>query len=352
MYDCYLSQFECLSRLLNNREEILSGFADYYREINPDRLYLVGSGTSFHACSAAAYYMETILGLEITVAAATDMKKPFGKRPLVIAVSQTGLSTNTRDMVARLVSSGTPVITLTDPKITPVSSAAGFPVLLQADDEKIGPKTRGYMATVLTLYLMALEAGNLDRERYDSEIADFRTVVEMGRRYLESCAAFFEKYKENLSKARSYIFAGKSAAGKVSMECALKIMETVCCPAMGYEYEEFLHGPAFSADENLALFLFLSDDEDKERMLKSRDIISQATENCYIISHDVNVQGDKILYLPTARPAVMSPFTDVLPAQLISSVLPDIIGRSRHPAVRDFLNDMGTKAKNNSCNLM
>jgi glucoselysine-6-phosphate deglycase len=345
MYDCYLSQFDCLARLLESRESLLSGFADYYAGVNPDRLYLVGSGTSFHACSAAAYYMEGLLGIEITVAAATAMTKPYGKRPLVIAVSQSGLSTNTRDMVGRLVSLGVPVISLTDPKITPVSSAADFPILLQADNEKIGPKTRGYMATVLTLYLMALEVSKIERERYDSEIAELRAVIGMGPRYLEACGSFFENHREELSKARSYMFAGKGAAGKAAAECALKILETVCYPAMGYEYEEFLHGPAFSADERLALFLFLCDDEDKERMLKSSELVGNATENSYIISHDESVQGDKILFLPTACPDVMSPFTDVLIGQLISSVLPETIGRGRHPAVKDFLSDMDTKVK-------
>jgi glucoselysine-6-phosphate deglycase len=343
MYDCYLSQFDCLARLLESREALLSGFADYYAGVNPDRLYLAGSGTSYHACSAAAYYMEELLGIEITVCTAADMKKPHGARPLVIAVSQTGLSTNTQEMVRRLTSSGVPVVTLTDPKITPVSSAAGFPVLLQADDEKPGPKTRGYMATVLTLYLMALEVGC--RERRGAEIADFRTMIGMGPRYLESCAGFFKTHREALSKARSYIFAGKGAAGKVAAESALKILETVCYPAMGYEYEEFLHGPAFCADENLALFLFLSDDEDKGRMLKTSELIGQATENSYIISHDKSIDGGKVLCLPACRTGVMSPFTDVLIAQLISSVLPEVIGRGRHPAVKDILNVMDTKVK-------
>jgi len=345
MYDCYQSQFDCLTRLLENRETVLSGFADYYAGVNPDRLYLVGSGTSFHACSAAAHYMENILGIEVTVCAATVMKKAHGKRPLVIAVSQTGLSTNTRGMVGRLVAAGVPVITLTDPKITPVSEVASFSVLLQADDEKIGPKTRGYMAAVLTLYLMALEVSALEQKKYDAEIADFRAVIEMGVKYLENCAGFFENHKEKLSKAHSYIFAGKDAAGKVAAECALKILETVCYPAMGYEYEEFLHGPAFCANENLALFLFLSDDVDKERMLKSSEMVGQATENSYIISHDTGIQGCNVLCLPTTRPDAMSPFTDVLIAQLISSLLPDIIDRGRHTAVKDILSAMDTKVK-------
>ena len=126
MYDCYMSQFHCLSRLMDNRKELLSGFEEFLAKTNPDRIYLVGSGTSFNACAAAAKYMEHQLKLEIFVAPPTTLPPIRGERPLVIAVSQSGKSTNTRNVVKQLVSNGIPVVTLTDPKNTPVSNEASF----------------------------------------------------------------------------------------------------------------------------------------------------------------------------------------------------------------------------------
>ena len=350
MYDCYLSQFDCIGRVLSNRETLMAGFSDYFAKVNPDRIYLVGSGTSFNACAAAVVYMENFTGLEITVSPPSTFKKQLNcKRPLVIAVSQSGRSTNTQDMVKTLVAAGTPVVTLTDPKDTPVSSVGSFPMLLQADDEKIGPKTRGYMATILTLYLMSLEMGKakggISQSDCDKEIAKFQTMIDTGKAYLESCGSFYEKYEQQLFKAKAYMFVGKGAAGKVAEECALKVLETVCCPAMGYEYEEFLHGPACCTTSELAVFLFLSDDADKERMLKTAKIISKATDNCYIVSHEEGLKGDKVLCLPCPDPEIMSPFTDILIGQLISSVVPEKLGISRHSAVKDIFNEMDTKVK-------
>ena len=348
MYDCYLSQFDCLSRLLNNRKTLMKGFADYFTQINPSRIYLVGSGTSFNACSAASFYMEKFTNLEVTVNPPTTLKNLRGERPLVIAVSQSGKSTNTQSMVKTLVAGGVPVVTLTDPKNTPVSDVGSFPVLLQADNEQIGPKTRGYMATVLTLYLMALEIGKakngLSEEDYDKEMGQFLTMISSGRSYFESTDNFYKKHEQNLFKAKAYMFVGKNAAGKVAEECALKVLETVCCPAMGYEYEEFLHGPACCTTKDLSVFLFLSNDADKQRMLKTAEIIRKATENCYIISHEES-DLDRAFCLPCSNPEVMSPFTDVLIAQLISSIVPEKLGISRHSAVKDIFNEMDTKVK-------
>jgi len=293
--------------------------------------------------------MEDIAKLEITATPPTNLKNLYGERPLVIAVSQSGRSTNTQDMVSTLVNAGIPVVTLTDPKLTPVSEKGSFPVWLQANDEKIGPKTRGYMATILTLYLMALEIGkakgHMTKACYDKEISKFSNMIEAGKGYMASCDSFYKKHEDQLFKAKYYMFVGKGTAGKVAEESALKVLETVCCPAMGYEYEEFLHGPACCATGDLAVFLYLCNDADKSRMLKTAGILDKATQNCYIISHEEDVQGDKVLYLPCASPETMSPFTDILIAQLISAVVPEKLGISRHAAVHDIFNDMDTKVK-------
>jgi glucoselysine-6-phosphate deglycase len=139
---------------------------------------------------------------------------------------------------------------------------------------------------------------------------------------------------------------GKGVSAKVALEDALKVLETLCYPAIGYEFEEFLHGPACCTDEGLVLFQFLAPGEDAARMLRAADIIGAATKNCYIVSHDPSVRGDKVLYLPTPDPVYLSPFTDILFGQLISAVLTQDMGRQRHPAVKDFYAKMGTKVPN------
>jgi glucoselysine-6-phosphate deglycase len=236
---------------------------------------------------------------------------------------------------------------LTDPKDTPVSGGADLPLRLYAEDEQIGPKTRGYMATVLTLYLMALETGlklgSIDRGLYERKISAITDAISRGGEYLSACQAFYDANFEDMKSMKNIIFTGKGVPAKVALEDALKVLETLCYPSMGYEYEEFLHGPACCADENLGLFLFLSNDGDKERMLRTVEMIKGASKNCYIVSHDPNVRGEKILYLPSQDPVLCSPFTDILFGQLISAKLTEALGRKRHPAIKDIFTSMGTK---------
>lgn len=347
MYDCYLSQFECMKKIMENRTDILTGFAEIYKEADPDRLYLVGSGTSYHACCAAAYFLEELLEKEVSVVAPTCAEHIYGKKPFIIAVSQGGRSTNTVAAVKNMRRMGHPVVTLTDPADTPVGKAGSLPLLLPANMELVGPKTRGYTATVLTLYLMALDAakitGKISEAHFAAYMRALENMTEQGEEWFGRCQIFYDRNREDLKAATHYLFAGKGVRGKVAQEDALKILETLCFPANGYEYEEFLHGPACSTDEGLAVFLYLSHDKDDARMQRTVDIIGGASKNCYMISHTASMEGDKVLYLPGSEAEYISPFSDILMGQLIAARLPEEIGRERHPAIKNIFQDMGTK---------
>lgn len=346
MYDCYLSQFSCMKNLLANKEAF-KDFAAFYTRCNPDRVYLLGSGTSYNACAAVASFMAKALQVEVTPIVPSTLEALYGENPLVIAVSQSGRSTNTIAAIQKYKGDGVPVVTLTDPRQTPVSKAGTLAVHLAAEQETVGPRTRGYSATVLTLHLMALEAGlalkRLNQAIYNQAVKCYNEIINNGAAYYAACQDFYDAHFDNLKKAKKYIFSGKGVNAKVAAESALKVLETLCYPALGYEYEEFLHGPACCADEELALFLYLSNDDDKERMLKTADIISTITPNCYIITGDSDVHRDNVLLLPSKSPDDFTVFANILFGQLISAKLTEDLNRTRHPGVKDIFSNMGTK---------
>ena len=127
MHDCYRSQFSCMGHILAHKDELLKRFVEFYASNQPDRIYLLGSGTSYTACATAAPYMERILKVEVTPIIPSSFGSLFGKTPLVIAVSQSGRSTNTISAIEKLKEAGAQVVTLTDPRETPVGNA-GTPV--------------------------------------------------------------------------------------------------------------------------------------------------------------------------------------------------------------------------------
>jgi glucoselysine-6-phosphate deglycase len=347
MYDYYLSQPEYMKSILAKRDAYLGKFSSFYAGIQPDRIYLCGSGTSFHACNSSLEYMETLLGQEITVISPGSLKSLCGKKPLVIAVSQGGRSTNTLAAMDICRKKGIPVAALTQSASTPVAHAADCALILGVDDETAGPKTRGYTGTVLSLYLMALtaafETGAAGKNIYDKRLNDLITIADMGETNQKLCRDFFDRFTEPLKRANNYMFAGKGVSAKVAGEMALKEQETLCYPASGYEFEEYLHGPACCTDEGTALFLFPSGDADDGRMRRLSEIVSTATDNVYFITFDGHIQGERVLCLQTSDRYFMPPFSSIFFAQLLSALMPEICGRGRHAAVKNIFATMDTK---------
>jgi glucoselysine-6-phosphate deglycase len=338
MYDYYLSQSEYIKRILANREAYLGDFVPFYEKLKPDRIYLCGSGTSYHACTSAKDYVEMILGIETTVVSPSSLGKLYGKNPLVIAVSQGGRSTNTVAVMDALKKKNIPVATLTWNIDTPVGKAGDCPLTLGVDDETAGPKTRGYTGTVMSLYVMALMAahktGAINEQDYESRFKDLNTIADMGEDNQKASKDFLDRHVDTLKKANDYMFVGKGVCAKVAGEMALKEQETLCYPANSYEFEEYLHGVACCITEGTALFLFPQGDEDDARMKRLGEIAGEVTKNVYFVTFDDTWQGENILRLQTSDVHYMAPFSSIFFAQLLSSLMPEICGRGRHPSVQ------------------
>ena len=90
-------QPSALKRLTDNRKKISERFVKTFKEVNPDRIYLFGSGTSLNAANLAAPFMQKILNTEVSCFAASQITEAeiFSDNPMFCAVSQGGTSSNT-----------------------------------------------------------------------------------------------------------------------------------------------------------------------------------------------------------------------------------------------------------------
>jgi glucoselysine-6-phosphate deglycase len=347
MYEYYRSQPACMKQILNDRETRVGAFAAFYARRKPDRLYLLGTGSSLNACRAAQDYITETLRVEVSTVTPNSLPDIRGVRPMVLAVSQGGKSTNTLACLGHLREKGCSIVTFTAGLDVPVARMADCAIDIGVGDETVGPKTRGYTGTVLCLYLAAIEAGRsgalLTKEICARELDLLAETIGYGEENLERCEEFYRRHLSALKKANHYLFVGKGCAASVGAEDALKVLETLCYPSAGYEFEEYLHGPACCTSEGTALFLFLSDDEDDKRMQKLAAITSRATDNCYIIDRTSRMEGDKVLRLRAGNSRHMSPFVDIYFGQLVSALLTQELGRFRHEAVREIFADMDTK---------
>ena len=123
----YISQQSAVWKaLLDKRESLTAPFA--VLEPKPDRVILIGSGSSHYAALMARPVLEQAFGVEVSCFVPSQEEQLIRCRaahPLYIAVSQSGISTNTYTLIRSLRAQGYPVVALTEHLDSPVGGVAG-----------------------------------------------------------------------------------------------------------------------------------------------------------------------------------------------------------------------------------
>lgn len=330
MYHYIFEQQEALRHILQERKACTADFAKLCAEQTPDRIYLIASGTSLNGALAAAPFMQEILGLEVSAHAPSLLPKIRGERPLIVFISQGGHSTNTLRAIEEL--RGYPSLALTGAEECRVNEVCDRHVLMACGPEEAGPKTKGYVSTILTLYLMAMEGalenGALTEAAYDEIIAALDAAIERIAGNVAKAEAWTDANAEWLGSTTHYVIVGKGQDGIVAREAALKLVETVLTPATDYEFEEFLHGPIGLINEALGAVYFLPPQEDPDcaRMLKLAEYHAEHSERVCIVSSDPAHTGEHVLAFDAVGPWYTRPFAYILPCQFIGAKLPEQMG--------------------------
>lgn len=321
-------QPQTLRQIFAARKEKLRAFLDFYAQVQPDHLYMIASGSSYNASCAAAVYMRRVLKTDVTVHVPSQLPQIHAARPMIIAVSQGGESTNTIAAVQAL--SAYPLIAVTGREACTINNLCDRRFDMGCGLETVGPKTVGYTATIFSFSLLAMEAayasGGMDEEIYARHCAMFEAVPEQMQENLRRTDAFVQAHLDEFCACRKIAFTGKGVGGELAKEGALKILETLLIPAFHYEFEEYLHGPVCAIDGALAGVYMICHDADKARMLAVAAAHDGISPNAYVITGDQAVTGERVLNLLSSGDDATLPFEAILPAQLIASEVPVKMG--------------------------
>lgn len=249
--DLYIQdQPKLLATLPTAIAEVLSGLSTL--AVKPERLVLVGTGSSMNALVAAATALEQSTGATVT------FKEPeaFLRLPprvsaaptLVIAVSQSGRSAATVEAVRLSVKLGFPTVVVVGEDGSPIAQTGADIVLMPIGEELAGPKTKGYTASVLTLLAIAAKLSGKPLET--AELEGALDIV-----LAQSDAA--AQWLLSTYGIPDYVqVAGQHGHVGSALEASLKIAEMTGVPTAGFDIEEALHGHVYgTTDRSLVLVI-------------------------------------------------------------------------------------------------
>ncbi len=219
----------------------------------PRMIVLVARGTSDNAAQFGRYLLEITTGIPVSLAAPSIFTL-YGARldlrdTLVVAISQSGESTDINVVLARAQELGALTAGITNEKASSLARLAEHVFLVRAGKERSVAATKTYTGQLMVLYLLAWALGA--RIRLDDL-----------ERLPEWTAAALGLEPEIRARAERYRFidhavvVGRGLNYANTFEFALKLMETCYVVAERFSSADFLHGPIAMVGASFPVFLF------------------------------------------------------------------------------------------------
>lgn len=244
------------SALERTLKQELKGFQELKTrfEKEPPRLVVLAArGTSDNACQFGRYLIEIATGIPAALAAPSVSTLYHAKLrledALVVAISQSGESTDTNVVLEEARQMGAYTIGVTNEASSTLARLSHHTVLVRAGKEKSVAATKTYTGQLMSLYLLAWALGA-------------RLEIDDLKRLPQRAAAAMKLDKEIAARAERYCFMrhsvviGRGLNYANAFEWALKLMETCYIIAERFSQADLLHGPIAMVEPQFPAFVF------------------------------------------------------------------------------------------------
>jgi glucosamine--fructose-6-phosphate aminotransferase (isomerizing) len=246
-------QPEALERTLNSELASAEKLRRHFGERHPRLIVLVARGTSDNAAQFGRYLLEITTGIPVSLAAPsvyTLYQASIELRDvLLVAISQSGESTDINAVVERAAAQGAFTVGITNEASSTLARLAHHVLLVCAGKEESVAATKTYTGQLLMLYLLAYSLGGGiavdDLRLLPQRVA---TALEL-QAEIETHAVRYRFMERAVVVARGLNYAN-------AFEFALKLMETCYVVAERFSSADFLHGPIAMLEASFPVFIF------------------------------------------------------------------------------------------------
>ena len=315
-------QPETLARTLGSEWKRIEKFKAVLDRRRPRLVVLVARGTSDNAAQFGRYLIEICTGIPVSLAAPsvhTVYKAKINyKDTLVIAISQSGESTDTNMVLEHARKAGAMTVGITNESKSSMATLAEHVFLVRAGREKSVAATKTYTGQLLMLYMIAYALGAKIKQ------ADLESIPELARTALtleSEVGALAERFRF-MDHA---VVVGRGLNYANAFEFALKLMETTYTVAERFSSADFFHGPIAMVEPNFPLFLFapsgptwpsIHEMLTKLKELKAETMVITDRKNAVAAS-----LAHRVVSIPTKIAELYTPIPYIIPAQLFSAAL-------------------------------
>lgn len=290
--------------------------------------YLVGSGTSRNALLGVQRLLQGCLGAEVVVDGPLSFMSRTRDDTLAgvagLFLSQSGSSATTIEAQAHALKRGMDAVAVTAERDSRFANEARTVVELPIGDEPVGPKTKGYTASVAALLSLANRVGQRATGPAPSVDANFFT------RYQTAFGKWMsvgDALAERFHRCRHMMFLAQGRHLATASEASLKVQEMSGVGASVFDLEEGLHGRFHGLDKD-SLAIFVVHDEGLVSLaLNASEVLEEVGVNSLIVSCGLtgaNGRSDSELVETgnTMHLTVSIPTTGLAELDLLAAIVP------------------------------
>jgi glucosamine--fructose-6-phosphate aminotransferase (isomerizing) len=280
------------------------------------QLYLIGCGTSYHACLLGAVYLAQLAGRSAIPVIAPQFMPQYlptvGPDDVGIFVSQSG---ETKDVLTALYAArqrGMTALGLVNVIGSTLMKECEIALPMACGYEISVPATKTFTNQALAFLYMALRLGRhptIELARLPDLIAETLAAVEPQiNAVAPQLAAWDDLY-----------CLGYGATYAIALEGALKLKEITYAHCEGMLSTEFKHGPLSAVREGYPV-IFVSGPDDVPLLVSGINETACRGGNTIVISAEddrLRANAQTLIVLPPSGP-LLSPILAVLPLQLLS----------------------------------
>ncbi len=291
-----------------------------------DTVYTVGAGTASFAAGEIAFFLRKyakVKAIELKSYEMGSYRELFGKKDLLIAVSQSGETADTIEAVEFAKKRGTKIASVVNMVGSTLTRISDLPYFSRSGPEICVASTKAFTAQCSWGLLVAMSVAG--KYRY------FRNEIETVTKQLsgyfsEQLFARIRSIASRMTNKDHFFVLGKGQNYYISLEGALKVKEITYKHFEGFAAGELKHGVIALIESGTPVFVIVSEDESKADMLSAAAEVKSRGAWVIGIAKQENELFDD--YIPTLKGLELDPLLNVIPFQLLSYFLGVKLGNS------------------------
>ena len=326
------AQPEVLKYTLENQSVFVEPFVEMFKKHSIKKVIFFGSGTSYNVSHIAAYYFKHIVGIDACAQYPTVFKNYEkadwtgmlkNEEILHVGISQSGTSISTCEVMEHARNNGYPTLAITGTLSSKITNHVDLATHLLVGDELTPPETKGYTVSVLSTYLWAIavakELGVYGEADYQQAIAETADLINHFQTVIEEGEAWYERNKASIIHSDRIYVLGYGVDYGSMLEGMLKVGEMLRLPTIGYEIEEYSHGPTMAIQNNQSIIMIGSDEVEFERMLTFRQVFKKYTDRVFTVTCKEMDADERDLVFSVKTNKYLAPLAYTVPFQFLAA---------------------------------